>query len=95
MSDYRSEPPVSGFAVGGVMFAAVLMILVGVFQTISGLTAIIDDEFFVVRAELHVRHRHDRLGLDPPASRHRRVPRRSESLRPEGLGRDGRSRSRS
>ena len=30
------------------MFAAVLMILVGVFQTISGLTAIIDDEFFVV-----------------------------------------------
>jgi uncharacterized membrane protein len=48
MSDYRSEPPVSGFAVGGVIFAAVLMILVGIFQSISGLTAILDDDFFVV-----------------------------------------------
>ncbi|MGH3078306.1 MAG: DUF7144 family membrane protein [Gaiellaceae bacterium] len=48
MGDYRSEPPVSGFAVGGVMFAAVMMILIGVFESIAGLTAIIDDDFFVV-----------------------------------------------
>ena len=47
MSDYKPEPPVSGFAVGGVMFAAVLMILIGVFQSIAGLTAILDDDFFV------------------------------------------------
>ena len=47
MSDYRSEPPVSGLAVGGVMFAAVMMILIGIFQAIAGLTAILDDEFFV------------------------------------------------
>jgi len=47
MSDYRSEPEVSGLAVGGVMFAAVMMILIGIFQAIAGLTAIIDDDFFV------------------------------------------------
>ena len=47
MSDYRSEPPVSGLTVGGVMFAAVMMILIGIFQAIAGLTAILDDEFFV------------------------------------------------
>ena len=47
MSDYKAEPPVSGFAVGGVMFAAVIMILIGVFQSIAGLTAILDDDFFV------------------------------------------------
>lgn len=47
MSDYRSEPQVSGLAVGGVMFAAVMMILIGVFQAIAGLTAIVDDDFYV------------------------------------------------
>jgi hypothetical protein len=47
MSDYQAEPPVSGFAVGGVLFAAVMMILIGIFQSIAGLTAILDDEFFV------------------------------------------------
>ena len=48
MSDYKPDPPVSGFAVGGVMFAAVLMILIGVFQSIAGLTAIVDDDFYVL-----------------------------------------------
>ncbi len=48
MSDYKPEPPVSGFAVGGVMFAAVLMILIGIFQSIAGLTAIVDDDFYVL-----------------------------------------------
>ena len=47
MSEHRSEPPVSGLVVGGVMFAAVMMILIGVFQGIAGLTAILDDDFFV------------------------------------------------
>ena len=48
MSDYRPDPPVSGFAVGGVLFAAVLMILIGIFQSIAGLTAIVDDDFYVL-----------------------------------------------
>jgi hypothetical protein len=38
---------VSGWAVGGAVFAAVLMMIAGVFQVIAGLTAIIKDKFFV------------------------------------------------
>ena len=57
MSDYPStrstEPvsgptePVSGSAVVGYVFAGVMMIVIGTFQAITGLAAIIDDEFFV------------------------------------------------
>jgi hypothetical protein len=46
MSEYDSQ--LSGWAVGGIAFAAVLMIMIGTFEAIAGLTAIIDDEFFVV-----------------------------------------------
>lgn len=42
----RSEPP--GWASGGVIFAATMMIIIGVFQALEGLAAIIDDEFYVV-----------------------------------------------
>jgi uncharacterized membrane protein len=42
------EPALSGWAAGGIAFAACVLILVGAFQVIAGLTAIIDDEFFVV-----------------------------------------------
>jgi hypothetical protein len=38
----------SGWAVGGVVFAATLLMLVGVFQSIAGLVAIFDDNFYVV-----------------------------------------------
>ena len=49
MSDYgTSTRPVSGWAVGGTVFAGVIMILVGSFHAITGLAAIINDEFFVV-----------------------------------------------
>ena len=50
MSDYdRSDTPrVSGWAVGGITFAATILVLIGVFQTISGLVAIFDDDFYVV-----------------------------------------------
>jgi hypothetical protein len=41
-------PPVSGWALGGVTFAASVLGLLGIFAIISGLAAIIDDEFFVV-----------------------------------------------
>jgi uncharacterized membrane protein len=42
------EPVLSGWAAGGIAFAACVLILVGAFQVVAGLTAIIDDEFFVV-----------------------------------------------
>jgi hypothetical protein len=48
MSQPGSPEPVSGWALGGVIFAATMMIMIGFFQTIAGLTAIIDDEFYVV-----------------------------------------------
>jgi hypothetical protein len=46
-----STPPdrnVSGWAVGGLVFAACVLTLVGGFHIIAGLAAIIDDEFYVV-----------------------------------------------
>jgi hypothetical protein len=48
VSQYESEPSVSGWAVGGISFAAALLIIVGTFQALEGLAAIINDEFFVV-----------------------------------------------
>ena len=39
---------VSGWAVGGITFAAVMLIIIGTFEVIAGLTAIIDDDFYVV-----------------------------------------------
>jgi roadblock/LC7 domain-containing protein len=47
MSQYEQRP-VSGWAVGGITFAATIMILIGIFQAIAGIAAIADDEFFVV-----------------------------------------------
>jgi hypothetical protein len=41
-------PPISGWAVGGLAFAATVMIMIGVFQAIAGLVAIFDDDFYVV-----------------------------------------------
>jgi hypothetical protein len=40
--------PVSGWAVSGIVFAASMLTMVGVFQGITGLVAIINDEFYVV-----------------------------------------------
>ena len=42
------EDDVSGWAVGGTVFAATILMLVGIFQAIAGLVAIFDDEFYVV-----------------------------------------------
>jgi uncharacterized membrane protein len=41
------EPEVSGWALGGVTFAACVLTLVGTFQIIGGLAAIINDDFFI------------------------------------------------
>jgi hypothetical protein len=45
MTQYEPEP--SGLAVGGAMFAGVLMVIVGFFEAVAGLAAISNDEFFV------------------------------------------------
>jgi len=42
------EPPISGWAAGGITFAATLAFLVGTFQILQGLVAIFNDDFFVV-----------------------------------------------
>ena len=44
----REDPELSGWAAGGITFAALLLLLAGSFQVVSGLVAVIDDEFFVV-----------------------------------------------
>lgn len=38
----------SGWAVGFVVFAAVMMMIIGAFQVIAGVAAIFEDDFFVV-----------------------------------------------
>jgi hypothetical protein len=43
----RTREP-SGWAVGGMVFAATMMCMIGTFQAITGLAALINDEFFVV-----------------------------------------------
>ena len=46
-----TRPPqqeVSGWALGGIAFAATIMTLIGVFQSLAGLVAIFNDEFYVV-----------------------------------------------
>ena len=50
MGDYSKEPPLSGWAEGGITFAAVMLMVIGIFQLIAGLAAIFDDDFFVVTA---------------------------------------------
>src|SRR5687768_12253295 len=44
----REDAPVSGWATGGLVFAATVLTLVGFFQIIAGLVAIFDDDFYVV-----------------------------------------------
>jgi hypothetical protein len=51
MSEYeprQDAPGVSGWAYGGITFAATMLVLVGGFQVIAGLAAIFEDEFFVL-----------------------------------------------
>jgi hypothetical protein len=49
MTDMEIEPePPSGWAAGGLAFAACILTLIGAFQVVAGLAAIFKDEFFVV-----------------------------------------------
>jgi hypothetical protein len=47
-SSYDDVKPLSGWAIGGISFAASIMIVLGFFQIIAGLAAIFDDGFYVV-----------------------------------------------
>lgn len=48
MSQYEGrEPEVSGWAIGGITFAAALLLIAGVFEMISGISAIAKDSIFV------------------------------------------------
>jgi hypothetical protein len=49
--DYGTGSEPSGWAIGGTLFAGVIMILVGSFHAIAGLAAIIKDQFFVVTSD--------------------------------------------
>jgi hypothetical protein len=44
----RSPDDISGWTAGGIVFAATILLMVGIFQAIAGLVAIIDDQFYVV-----------------------------------------------
>ena len=50
MSEYKPREPVSGWAIGGLTFAATMLVLIGIFQAIAGLVAIFDDDFYVLTA---------------------------------------------
>src|SRR5213083_201053 len=43
----RGQEATSGTAVGFILFAAIMMIMVGVFQALQGLIAIFQNEFYV------------------------------------------------
>jgi uncharacterized membrane protein len=46
--DRASDQPVSGWAIGAIGFAASVLTLIGGFQVVAGLAAIINDKFYVV-----------------------------------------------
>jgi hypothetical protein len=46
-SGSRASRETSGWAVGFILFAAIMMIMVGVFQAIQGLIGIFENEFYV------------------------------------------------
>jgi hypothetical protein len=42
------DDDISGWAMGGIAFAASILLMIGIFQIIAGLVAIFDDDFYVV-----------------------------------------------
>ena len=45
--DRRADEQVSGWAIGAVSFAAAMMIMIGIFEIISGIAAIAEDSLYV------------------------------------------------
>jgi hypothetical protein len=42
------QEDVSGWALSGIVFAASMMVLIGIFQALAGLVAIFNDDFYIV-----------------------------------------------
>ncbi len=42
---------ISGVAVGYLLFAAIMLVIVGILQILAGLVALVDDEFYVATSE--------------------------------------------
>jgi hypothetical protein len=51
MTYETNESSYSGWAVGWASFAGVMLIMIGIFDTIQGLVALFNDEFYVVTQE--------------------------------------------
>jgi hypothetical protein len=47
----QQTPSHSGTAVGFTVFASVMMVMIGIFQALAGVVALVNDEFFVVGQE--------------------------------------------
>lgn len=47
----RAEEPVSGWAIGLMLFAGVMMIMAGLFGIVTGMAALIENNFFVIGRE--------------------------------------------
>jgi hypothetical protein len=49
MTEYRDTPDTpSGWSVAGITFAGTILIILGIFEAIAGLSAIFDDQFYVI-----------------------------------------------
>lgn len=46
---YQEAGAASGFAIGFILFAIAMLIMVGTFHIINGLVAVLNDDFYVVR----------------------------------------------
>ncbi len=52
MASYTTKAERSaGWAVGGTIFAATMMVIVGIFQVMMGIAAVVKDQFFVVSSD--------------------------------------------
>ncbi len=63
-----SQDNYSGGAVALTTFASVILMIAGVFQSLAGLTAIVNDEVFITTEDYLVEGRHECLGLGTPAA---------------------------
>jgi hypothetical protein len=50
-SAWRADEAASGWAVGFILFAAIMMIMAGIFQALAGLVALFNDTFYVATRE--------------------------------------------
>ena len=55
IADKYNKPAPNMWAVGWIAFAGVLMIIVGLMQAMTGLTAIVNEEFFIVTEDYVLR----------------------------------------